>query len=427
MRKAAWRLLPLLSLGLMINFLDRTNVGFAALTMNSALRLTATMFGFGASLLFVGYVLFEVPSNFALYHFGARRWLARIMITWGLASAASAIAQGEISFYITRFLTGAAEAGFFPGVAFYLSIWFPSRYRTRVLAWFTVAIPVSSLVGAPLSGVLLGMNGIAGIAGWQWLFIVEGLPAVIAGVIMLGWLQDRPQEAHWLTTPERDALLAALANEHYEAPKRSFLTAVKDPRVLLASLIIFGFTTGNVGIGIWLPQILKTHGLSNSQVGLLTAVPYFFATTIMFVWARQVDRSGKRVSNLSAACLTAGAGFALSVLFHSLIPAVITVTIALIGINSARVVFWTIPPRFLIGTGAAGGFAFINSIGNMGGVAGPWMVGWLKDLTGSFKFGLLGLACTMIVVGVFALLFHTRWLQGPKVTARTGLAPQNAK
>lgn len=412
MRKASWRLLPLLSIGLMINFLDRTNVGFAALTMNAALHLTATMFGFGSSLLFLGYVLFEVPSNLALYRFGARRWLARIMITWGIASAASAFAQGEMSFYVIRFVVGAAEAGFFPGVAFYLSLWFPSEYRTRVLAWFTVAIPISSLVGSPLSGVLLGMNGVGGIAGWQWLFIVEGLPAAIAGIVMLMWLQDRPQEAHWLTTGEREALLAALASQRFERPKHSFLAAIRDPRVLLTSLVIFGFTTGNVGIGIWLPQILKAHGLSNAQVGLLTAVPYLFATVGMLLWARHVDRTGKRINNLSVACLTAGAGFTLSVLFHSLPLAVITVTLALIGINSARVVFWTIPPRFLTGPAAAGGFAFINSIGNLGGVAGPSMVGWLKDATGSFKFGLVGLAMTLISVGLLALLLHTSWLQG---------------
>ncbi|MBV9861543.1 MAG: MFS transporter [Alphaproteobacteria bacterium] len=400
--KTAWRFLPVLTLAYVLNYLDRTSVGFAALTMNKDIGLTATEFGWGAGVLFAGYSVLEIPSNLALYRVGARRWVARIMITWGLAAAVTALVVGPLSFYLVRFLLGVAEAGFFPGVAFFLSAWFPAQYRARVLAWFLVAIPVSSLVGGPVSGLLLQMNGVLGLSGWQWMFIVEGLPASLVGVAVLAMLRDRPSEAHWLTAPERQALIAMLGEEQRERERHALLPALKDTRVLILAGVQFGFTLGSYGVGIWLPQILKEHGLSNLTVGFLSAIPYLFASIGMLVWAGYVDRTGRKIVNLTLACLLATLGLLLSVCFQALTPALIGLTIALVGVTSARAVFWTVPTRFLTGIAAAGGLAFINSVGTLGGFAGPFMVGWVKDATGSFIAGLLAMAAILAVTTALA-------------------------
>src|SRR6202043_948556 len=290
LRKAALRFVPLLTIAYLFNYLDRTSLGFAALTMNQQLGLSASQFGLAAGIFFLGYSLFEIPSNLLLYRFGARRWLARIMITWGLVSAATAFVVGPNSFYGLRLLLGIAEAGFFPGVTFFLAAWFPAQYRTRMLAWFLVGIPASSLVGAPVCGMLLQMNGIWGLAGWQWLFIVVSLPCIPLGLLTLYLLADRPENASWLTRDERDVLREVLSSEVRERPHSSLLAALKDTRVLILAAIQFGFTLGSYGIGIWLPLILMEYHLSTWAVAWIAAVPYVFATAGMIFWARHVDQ-----------------------------------------------------------------------------------------------------------------------------------------
>jgi ACS family tartrate transporter-like MFS transporter len=392
LKKNAWRLLPLLTVAYIINYLDRTNVSVAALTMNKDLGLTATQYGRGAGIFFLAYCLFELPSNLALYRFGARLWIARIMITWGLVSVAMAFVGGVWSFYITRFLLGVAEAGFFPGVAFYLSMWFPAQYRARILAGFLVGIPFSTVIGAPLSGLLLELDGVWGLAGWKWLFIAEGLPAVIFGFVVAHVLADRPETAPWLSPQERSTLTAMLAAEPRERVRTGIWATISDPRVLICAAVQFGFTLGSYGVLFWLPQIIKASGLPNLTVSLLTAIPYVFATAAMIWWALVVDKSGKKISNLAIACGLGAAGLVISVLSGSLYVGLLGLTIALIGITSARAIFWTIPPRFMTGVGAASGLAFINSIGVMGGYFGPELMGTLKDLTGGYLAGLLAMA-----------------------------------
>jgi MFS family permease len=390
--KAAVRFVPLLTIAYLFNYLDRTSLGFAALTMNKQLGLSPSQFGLAAGIFFLGYSVFEIPSNLLLYRVGARRWLARIMISWGLVSAATAFVVGPHSFYGLRFLLGVMEAGFFPGVTFFLAAWFPARYRTRMLAWFLVGIPLSSLVGSPVCGMLLKMDGIWGLHGWQWLFLVLSLPCVPLGFITLKLLSDRPQVAGWLTPEERNVLDGVLASEVRERPRTSLLAALRDPRVLICTAIQFGFTLGSYGIGIWLPLMLRDYQLTNTAIGWIAAIPYLFASVGMILWARYVDEKGRRIANLALACLLGALGLLAPVLSHSLVSAVIGFSLALIGVTAARAIFWTIPTRFLTGVAAAGGIAFINSIATVGGFVGPSMMGWLKEFSGSYVVGLLAVA-----------------------------------
>jgi MFS family permease len=404
LRKAAWRLIPLLALAYFFNYLDRTSVGFAALTMNKDLGLTATQFGWGAGVMFFGYCMFEVPSNLAMYRFGARRWMARIMVTWGLAAAATALAVGPNSFYLIRSILGIAEAGFFPGVIYFLSTWFPAQYRTRVLTWFTLAIPLSSLIGGPVSTGLLQIDGWMGLKGWQWMFIIEGLPACILGFVTLKILADKPADATWLTSEERMALQQMAAGEKAgNQANHSLGPALKDVRIYILGLITFSFTIGSYGIGIWLPQILKGHGLSTMATGWVSAIPYFFVTLGMLLWAKRVDMSGRRIANLAMACLLSVLALGFSIAFHELVPALVGITLALVGTNAARAIFYTIPSRFLSGQAAAGGIALINTMGAMGGFVGPYLVGYLKDKTGSFEAGMIGMAAVLAIATLLTL------------------------
>ncbi len=407
-RKNVWRLVVLLSVGFVVNYLDRNSVAYAGLTMNKDIGLTASQFGWGAGLAIVSYSLLEVPSNLFMHKVGARRWLGRILTTWGIIAAGTAFATGPYSFYALRFVLGAAEAGFVPGVFVFLSAWFPARYRTRVLAYFLLGIPASSLVGGPLGGMLLGMDGIFGLKGWQWMFIVEAAPAVLLGIMTYWLLVDDPRDATWLTDGERDALLRALADEPMHKPHHDLLPALRDARVILLTVIQFGFTLGSYGIGIWLPLILKEHGLSNMQIGWLSVPPYFAACVGMLLWARHIDRGGSRVLNLALACLLAVIGLVASVTTHDLAPSLVALTLALVGVSAARTIFWTIPPRFLVGTAAAGGLAFINSVGTLGGFFGPYMIGFLKDLTGSFDGGMLMMASFLVLSTLLAA--SLRWV-----------------
>ncbi len=346
-----------------------------------------------------------------LYRFGARRWLARIMISWGIVSAATAFVVGPHSFYALRLLLGITEAGFFPGVTFFLAAWFPAQYRTRMLAWFLVGIPLSSLVGGPVCGMLLQMDGIWRLAGWQWLFLLVSLPCVPLGFLTLKLLSDRPQAAHWLTPEERDALDAVLASEVRERPHSSFWAALKDSRVLICTAIQFGFTLGSYGIGIWLPLMLKEYHLSNLAIGWIAAIPYLFASIGMILWARFVDEKGRRIVNLALACFLGGLGLLAPIISGSVTVAVIGFSLALVGVTAARAIFWTIPTRFLTGVAAAGGIAFINSIATVGGFVGPSMMGWLKEFSGSYVVGLLAVAAIMLAATAAAMslkLFITR-------------------
>jgi len=400
--KAAWRLVPFVTIGYLLNYMDRNNVGFAALTMNRDTGLTATEFGFGAGVLFFSYSFFEIPSNMALYRYGARRWIARIMITWGLVSAATAFVRGPESWYALRFLLGVAEAGFFPGITFYLATWFPAEYRARMLAWFLVAIPASTVVGGPISGLILEMNGVLGLAGWQWLFIIEGIPATLMGIAALRVLPDRPEDATFLTPEERRLVRETIAAERRERETRRLLPALKDPRVLVLTAAQFGFTAGSYGVGIWLPQIMKDAQLSNVTIGFLTGACYIVASVAMIAWAAWVDRTGRKIKNLTLACLVASIGLVLAIAAANFWWSLLWITLALAGITSARAIFWTIPTRFLTGIAAAGGLAFINSVATLGGFVGPYAMGWLRDATGSFSAGLMAMSGLLVLATVMS-------------------------
>jgi ACS family tartrate transporter-like MFS transporter len=400
--KNARRLVSLLAVAYVVNHLDRNSIAYAGITMNQALGLSATQFGWAAGIAIISYCMLEVPSNLFMQRVGARLWMSRIMITWGIAASATALATGPNSLYVLRFILGAAEAGFFPGVLMYLSIWFPAQYRTRVLAWFLLGIPVASVIGGPLASALLAMDGFLGLAGWQWMFILEGAPAVLLGFVTLSMLVDHPRDAKWLSAREREALLTALAQERKDRPHHDFLSALKDVRVFVLTLIQFGFTLGAYGISIWLPLILKEHELTVVEIGLISAPVYLAAAVGMLLWARLVDRSLRRIAHLCVSCLLAMAGLVAAVVFDDLWRGLFSLTLALIGISAARTIFWTIPPRFLVGSAAAGGLAFINSIGMLGGFAGPYLMGWLHDATGSFDAGLLAMAGVMLLTTLVA-------------------------
>src|SRR5712671_702810 len=402
LKKATWRLVPILTFGYLFSYLDRTCIGFAGLTMKQDLGLTNTQFGAAAAWFFASYMLCEVPSNMALYRFGARRWIARIMISWGLFSAAMALVSGPTSLYSMRFLLGIAEAGFFPGVTFYLAAWFPREYRTRILAWFLVAVPLSSLVGAPLCGLLLEMDGILGLAGWQWMFIMVSLPATVLGFVVLKMIPDKPDDASWLTREEADAVIAMRATETHDRAKSTLLGALSDRRIILLAVVQFGFTLAAYGVSIWLPLIIQEYHLSSLAISFLAAIPYIFATAGMLLWARHVDRTGKKIGNMVLCLGLATIGLAAYLFSGSLLISLIDLTLGLVGVTAARGIFWAIPPRILTGAGAAAGLAFINSIGTFGGFVGPYMMGVFKDATGGFTTGIMAMAGVMVITTALA-------------------------
>jgi ACS family tartrate transporter-like MFS transporter len=390
-----------------IAFIDRVNIGFAALTMNKDLGFSPTVFGFGAGIFFLGYFLFEVPSNLVLDKVGARIWIARVMITWGLISGAMAFVQGATSFYVLRFLLGAAEAGFFPGIILYLSYWFPARQRAAVTAVFMAAAPLSTVLGSPVSGALLEMHGILGLSGWQWMFIVEAVPALILGVVVLFYMTDRPEKATWLRDEERHWLVTTM---NAEAAKKagtashSVWRGLADLRVIALSLVYFGTSAGLYTLGIWAPQIIKEFGLSSLQVGFLNALPGVVAVVAMVLWARHSDRSGERTWHVVGACLLASLGLVLAGFAGSVIAVLLALTLVNVGISAAKPPLWSMPTLFLSGSAAAAGIATINSIGNLGGFVGPAMIGWIKDLTGSFQGGLFFVAGLLVLSAVLTLV-----------------------
>lgn len=406
-RKVSRRIIPLMMVLYLFAFLDRVNIGFAALTMNQDLGFTPYIYGWGAGIFFLGYILFEVPSNVVLAKVGARLWICRIMVTWGVISSAMAFVGGTWSFYALRFLLGVAEAGFLPGMIFYLTHWFPAARRAKFVALFMAAVPLASALGAPISGFILGIDGVLGLKGWQWLFILEGLPSCLLGVLVLVLLPDGPAKTSWLTDAEKTAIADGLARDRARNPHRvheSLWPALRDYRVILLGFVYFGIVVGLYGIGLWLPQIIKAMGFTNVQVGLIVAVPYFFSAAAMMLWGRNSDRTGERVWHVALPALVSAAGFVASIYLQSTVLQLCALGIACIGIYSALGPFWTLPSMFLGSVGAAAGIALINSIGNAGGFLGPYLVGWIKGATGSFHLGMAALAVGLIAAAVLALL-----------------------
>jgi MFS transporter, ACS family, tartrate transporter len=432
-RKVTIRLLPFLGLLYLVNYLDRVNVGFAALTMNADLGLSAAAYGLGAGLFFIGYFFFEVPSNIMLHRVGARVWIARIMVTWGLVASATAFIQGEISFYVVRVLLGVAEAGFFPGIILYLTYWFPRAQRAKIVALFFLAIPLSSVIGSPLSTLLIQHgDGVLGFdAGWRFMFFVEGVPAVLLGVLVLVLLPSRPRHAKWLTQQEASALEMHIAAEDArevggEVPTRAALT---NPRVIALSVVYFGIVYGFYVLAFFLPQVIKGFQtqfqvtLSLVEIGLITAVPYALASVAMVVWARQSDHTGERAGHVTIAAFVGAVGIAAALYMNSPLLVMICVTVCAIGVYAAIPVFWQLPHAFLTGVGAAAGIGLINSLGNLSGFLGPYLTGWLQDLTGSFRAGLWVVTGFMVLAGVIALSFRT---VGTRSTHDTTAAPQES-
>ena len=407
LRKISWRIVPFIMLLYFIAYIDRVNIGFASLTMNKDIGLSSAAFGFGAGIFFFGYFLFEVPSNVILHRVGARLWIARVMISWGLISALFAFVQGEVSFYLLRFLLGVAEAGFFPGIILYLSYWFPARRRAQVVSLFMAAAPISVVLGSPISGALLEMDGYAGLRGWQWMFLLEAVPAVILGFVVLVFLTVWPGKALGLALDERAWLVSEMDREH--ASKRSGEThslkaGLTDPRVLALALIYFGTSAGLYTLGIWAPQIIRQFGLTPIEVGLLNAVPPSIAVIAMVLWSRHSDRTGERTWHVVIPCLLAATGLALAGFAGSVAAVIAALTLVNIGISAAKPPLWSMPTTFLSGTGAAAGIAAINSIGNLGGFVGPSMIGWIKSLTGSFAGGLYFVAGLLILSAAVTLI-----------------------
>jgi ACS family tartrate transporter-like MFS transporter len=405
--KVSWRLLPLVVLCYLINYIDRTNVSVAALTMNKDLGLTATMFGWGAGIFFFGYAFFEVPSNIVLRRVGARLWIARIMITWGVVSALMAAATGPISFLALRFALGVAEAGFFPGMIYYLTEWFPSAVRARAIAILYIAVPASNAIAAVLSGAILGMDGVLGLKGWQWIFIIEATPAVLLAFVVLWLMTDRPAIATWLKPEEREWLESELAAERSRvesAGQMSMLRALADWRVLVLSTIYFTGVTASYGVVFFLPQIIKELGLSNFNTALVTAIPYVFGTIGLVLWGYSSDRHNERRWHLIISTALAALGLFCAGWFSHSLWAVAAVAVAAVGIYGSRPSFWPMPSLFLTGGAAAVGMALINSIGNLGGYVGPIIVGLIKDSTKSFEMALYFLGACALLSAVITLL-----------------------
>jgi ACS family tartrate transporter-like MFS transporter len=409
-RQVTVRLVPFLMLCYFVAFVDRVNAGFAALQMNKDVGLSSSVFGLGGGIFFVAYFLFEVPSNLAMEKVGARVWIARIMITWGLISAAMAFVVGPYSFYALRFLLGAAEAGFFPGIILYLTYWFPAQYRARIVAIFMVAIPASSFIGSPISAALLELEGLAGLHGWQWMFILEGLPAVLLGLVTLGVLRNGPNEVRWLT-PEQQAWLAErLAAERKtvrHVDQMSLWQVLFNKYVLAAALVYAGSSGASACLSIWQPQIIKSFGLTNMQTGFLNSLPFGIASIIMVVWGRQSDRTGERVWHTAVPLALTAATLASTLLTNSLLPTIAILCLAVTGTYAIKGPFWALSTEWLSASTAAAGIAQINAIGNLGGFVGTYLLGVIKDATGSYGLGLLPLV-GMTAAGSIAVVVMGR-------------------
>jgi ACS family tartrate transporter-like MFS transporter len=406
------RLIPFLFLLYILNFLDRVNVGFAALEMNRDLGFGPAVYGFGAGVFFLGYCLFEVPSNLVLYRTGARLWIARIMVTWGLAASAMMLVHTAWSFFLLRFLLGVAEAGFFPGIIFYLTYWYPGRDQARAYASFLAAIPISGIIGGPISGALLGLDGALGLRGWQWLFLLEGIPSVIVGVLVLALLPDRPRDARWLPDAERQWLENAIEAEraHPAAGHAAGLgKALRNPVIWWLGGMYFLLVVALYGFALWLPQLVKaTRAFSNFEVGVITAIPYAVAAAGMVWVGKRSDRTGERHLHLAIPALAGALGFVLLTRIGSTGPLIAALSLTAFGVLGWLGPFWSMPTRFLKEEAAAGGIALINSMGAVGGFVGPYLLGAVKERTGSFAGGLLTLAGFLVAAVAIVMVLRRR-------------------
>lgn len=409
MTKVTLRLIPFMFLLYVVNYLDRVNVSFAALQMNNELGFTPAQYGTGAGIFFIGYFIFEVPSNLIMEKTGARIWMARIMISWGLISAAMMFVHTTWSFYAMRFLLGVAEAGFFPGMILYLTYWFPAAERAKAVAWFMTATSVAGIIGGPVSGALLEIRG-WGLSGWQWLFLLEGLPAVLLGFAVLWFLTDRPEQATWLNPEERDWLVERMRQENAQRPhqQHSFAGAMMSPRVWLVCLLYFALVVGFYGIGLWLPEIIKhAYSADDFTIGLLSAIPNLIAVIGMVVIGGHSDRTGERRWHVMLSALSG----ALCLSLYSVAPGFLLkfalLSLGLLGLRSSLGPFWALATSFLSGTAAAGSIAFINSLGNLGGYVGPYAMGKLRERSGGFEAGLLFLAASCTVAAIVAFSIRT--------------------
>jgi len=409
MRKVYLRLLPFAVLSYVLAYIDRINVSFAGLTMRGDLGMSAGTFGFAVGMFYWGYFIFEVPSNVILEKVGARIWIARIMITWGILAGLTAVVTGSTSFAIVRFLLGVAEAGFFPGIILYFTYWFPSHHHARIVSGFLVGLPVAVAVGAPISTGLLGLDGLFGLRGWQVMYIAEAIPTVVIGVITFFVLTDRPEQARFLTAEERNWLVTTIAAERRATEAvRTFTLwqALYNPKVLLLALNYLGIVTASLGMLIFIPQMIKSLGdYSNMTVGWLTMIPYTCGAIAMVVWGRISDRMNERRWNLFIGCVFSTVGLVIAGMTMGTWWALVGMSIAAMGFYGSKGPFFAMPPMFLSGAGLAAGIAWINSIGNLGGFFGPWYVGVMKDLTGNYAGGLYGLALLGLIAAIVCALF----------------------
>jgi ACS family tartrate transporter-like MFS transporter len=420
-RKISWRILPFVMLLYFVSFLDRVNVGFAAFTMNKAIGLSPAAYGLGGGLFFIGYFLFEVPSNLILYRVGVRVWIARVMVTWGIVSGCSAFVTGPNSFYALRFLLGVAEAGFFPGIILYLSLWFPARYRAIAAAAFMAAAPLSTAIGSPISGALMELPRFAGLSNWQWLYLIEAAPAVVLGFVVLEFLTDKPEDAKWLAVEECEWLVARLNSEHAAASKHgggltSVWRTLCDVRVLALSLIYLGTSAGLYTLGLWAPLILRQYKFSSLETGWINALPSVVAVLGMTLWARHSDQTLERTWHVVIPCAAACLGFVWAGSTHTALGVILALVVVNVGISAAKAPLWAMASSFLSGAGAAAGIAMINSIGNLGGFIGPYMIGWIKGKTGSYTGGLYGVGATLALSALLTLLLSRRTMKASQRT-----------
>ena len=411
--KARRRLLPFLFLLYVVSYLDRINVGFAALQMNAALHFSSVTYSLGAGIFFLSYTLLEIPSNVVLARVGARLWIARIMITWGLISASMMFVRSAPAFYVLRFLLGAAEAGFFPGIIYCLTRWFPRRERARAIAGFMTAVVVAGIIGGPISGVLLSMDGVARLAGWQWLFLVEGLPAVVLGVIVLRVLPEQPSDARWLTRDEQQALMTRLADEAAELSGgqavQTIHGAMTSGRVWLLAAVYFTIPVALYAMGFWMPQIVRNaSGGNDVTVGLLSAIPYAVAAVGMVIIGWNSDRTGERRWHIALMAITGGVSFAATGFVHGLVPSLVTLSLAILGLASMLGPFWAFATSFLSGIGAAAGIALVNSVGNVGGFVGPNIIGVAQQTSHGIGGGLVLIGAVLAAGGLLVLVLDAR-------------------
>lgn len=419
-RRVMWRLIPILILGYFFCYLDRANIGVAALTMNRDIGLSSEAFGFGAGIFFLGYFIFEVPSNLLLDKIGARRWIARIMLSWGIVSGLMCLVQGPTSFSIMRFLLGAAEAGFFPGVIFYLTIWFPAAYRARMLGYFGMALPLTSVIGTPISASLLGLDGMGGLAGWKWLFIIEAIPSVVLAFFVFRYLTDRPETADWLPAAEKSWLTSRLAEERAAVEsqhKPSVWRAMITPSVIALSVVYFGVAANSYALAFFLPQIVKAFGLTNLQTGFVSAIPFLIGAIGMVLWGQSSDRLKERRVHTAIAFAVAAIGMFAAATFTDPMLRLIALCVGALGTFSTLPVFWSLPTAFLSGTAAAAAIAVINSIGNIAGFVGPYALGYFKDRTGDYAGGLYIIGGMALFSAVIVLIVSRKSRDAPQAGA----------